>query len=61
MYLKSAFTIREQINQLKERGLEITDSDNCEHYLNHISYYRLANLYRYHPLLNKTFLKMPIT
>lgn len=42
MYLKSAFTIREQINQLKERGLEITDSDNCEHYLNHISYYRLA-------------------
>lgn len=42
MYLKNAFTILEQINQLKERGLEITDSDNCEHYLNHISYYRLA-------------------
>lgn len=42
MYTKEAFTIAEQIAQLKARGLEIKEDDNCEHFLAHISYYRLA-------------------
>jgi abortive infection bacteriophage resistance protein len=42
MFSKRAYTIQEQINQLKERGLEINDSDNAEHFLSQISYYRLA-------------------
>lgn len=42
MYNKLALTINQQIEKLKNRGLVITDSDNAEHYLNHISYYRLA-------------------
>ncbi len=42
MYNKTAFTIDEQIVQLKNRGLLILDSDNAEHFLSHISYYRLA-------------------
>lgn len=42
MYTKKAFTIEQQIEQLKQRGLEITEEDNGEHHLKHISYYRLA-------------------
>ena len=42
MYDKQAFTIDEQIKQLTRRGLIISASDNAEHYLSHISYYRLA-------------------
>ncbi len=42
MYNKQAFSIGQQIQQLKERGLTIEDSDNAPHYLSHISYYRLA-------------------
>jgi len=42
MYQKPAFTISEQIEQLKQRGLIIELQDNATHYLNHISYYRLA-------------------
>ena len=42
MYDKQAFTIDEQIKQLKRRGLIISASDNAEHYLSNISYYRLA-------------------
>ena len=42
MYNKTAFTIDDQIAQLKFRGLSITESDNAEHFLSHISYYRLA-------------------
>lgn len=42
MYTKEAFTIEQQIAQLKARGLEIKKEDNCEHFLSHISYYRLA-------------------
>ncbi|SKC02811.1 Abortive infection bacteriophage resistance protein [Sphingobacterium nematocida] len=42
MYNKQAFSIEQQIQQLKERGLTIQDSDNAPHYLSHISYYRLA-------------------
>jgi len=42
MYSKRPYTIQEQIQQLKTRGLEINDSDNAEHYLSQISYYRLA-------------------
>src|SRR5690606_34050020 len=42
MYDKQAFTIDEQIKQLKRRGLIISSSDNAEHYLSNISYYRLA-------------------
>ncbi|TDS12344.1 Abi-like protein [Sphingobacterium paludis] len=42
MYDKSAFTIQQQIKRLGDRGLIIADSDNAEHCLSHISYYRLA-------------------
>lgn len=42
MYKKDPFTIKEQINQLKQRGLIINNDNEAEHYLSHISYYRLA-------------------
>lgn len=42
MFTKRAFTIEEQISQLKARGLNINADDNAEHYLSHISYYRLG-------------------
>lgn len=42
MFNKNAFTIQQQIDQLKQRGLIITDKDEADHYLSHISYYRLA-------------------
>lgn len=42
MFIKKALSITEQIDQLKNRGLIITNDDNAEHYLSHISYYRLA-------------------
>lgn len=42
MYIKGALTIKEQIAQLQQRGLEIIVADNAEHFLSHISYYRLA-------------------
>lgn len=42
MFEKKATTIDEQINLLKTRGLEILSSDEAEHHLSHISYYRLG-------------------
>lgn len=42
MFSKRAYSIQEQIQQLQARGLEISDIDNAEHFLGHISYYRLA-------------------
>ncbi|PWS31121.1 Abi family protein [Pedobacter paludis] len=42
MYNKQSLTIEEQIVQLINRGLVITDSDLAFHFLSHISYYRLA-------------------
>jgi len=42
MYNKQAFTIQQQLDQLKDRGLIITDADTAANYLSHISYYRLA-------------------
>lgn len=42
MFDKRAFTIQQQIIQLKERGLSISEDDRAEHYLSHISYYRLG-------------------
>lgn len=42
MFNKPATTIQEQIDLLKTRGLEIMPSDNAEHHLRHISYYRLG-------------------
>ncbi|WP_104385643.1 Abi family protein [Sphingobacterium sp. HMA12] len=42
MYEKKAFTIDDQIQQLKDRGLFISEFDNIQHYLSHISYYRPA-------------------
>ncbi len=42
MFNKNALTIQQQIEQLKGRGLIITDEDEADHYLSHISYYRLA-------------------
>lgn len=42
MYDKPPFSIDKQIQRLKQRGLYITPEDNIEHYLSHISYYRLG-------------------
>ncbi|WP_108867503.1 Abi family protein [Aquimarina aquimarini] len=42
MFKKEPTTIQEQIQKLKDRGLEIITEDNAEHYLSHISYYRLG-------------------
>lgn len=41
-YEKEALTIDEHIDLLIERGLEVADRNEARHYLNHISYYRLA-------------------
>ncbi|WP_026837371.1 Abi family protein [Gillisia sp. JM1] len=42
MFDKTALTIEDQIEKLKNRGLEIYPEDNAAHYLSHISYYRLG-------------------
>ena len=42
IYDKKTFTIDEHIQQLRERGLSITDDVLARHYLTHVSYYRLA-------------------
>ena len=42
MFEKLPFTIQEQIERLQERGLIISPEDNANHYLSHISYYRLG-------------------
>jgi abortive infection bacteriophage resistance protein len=42
IYNKKTFTIDEHINQLRERGLSITDEKLANHYLSQVSYYRLA-------------------
>lgn len=46
MYNKQSLAIDEQIVQLINRGLVITDSDSAFHFLSHISYYRLAGYHR---------------
>ncbi len=42
IYSKKAITIKEQVEQLEERGLIIANHYLAEKYLSHISYYRLA-------------------
>ena len=42
MFEKPPFTIEQQIERLKERGLIIFPEDNANHHLSHISYYRLG-------------------
>lgn len=42
MGYKSAFTIEQHIQQLRDRGLIIDDENVAKHYLSHVSYYRLA-------------------
>jgi abortive infection bacteriophage resistance protein len=42
MFEKTAFTITQQIERLQERGLIISTEDKADHYLSHISYYRLG-------------------
>ncbi|MBC9797298.1 Abi family protein [Sinomicrobium weinanense] len=42
MFDKEATTIEEQIKLLRRRGLSIHPEDDAEHYLSHISYYRLG-------------------
>ncbi len=42
IYSKKSFTIDEHIQQLRERGLIISDENEAKFYLSHISYYRLA-------------------
>ena len=42
MFKKEATTIKEQVERLQQRGLEISAYDQAEHHLKHISYYRLG-------------------
>jgi len=42
MFEKEAKTVQQQIELLVSRGLSVNEGDNAEHYLSHISYYRLA-------------------
>ena len=42
LYEKQEFTIQQHIKQLQNRGLIIDDLSLAEHYLAHVSYYRLA-------------------
>jgi len=42
VYSKEAYTIEQHIAQLKGRGLYIEDEELAKHYLQHVSYYRLA-------------------
>ena len=42
MFSKKAFSIKEQIAQLQERGLLIKNTVLAEKYLSNISYYRLG-------------------
>jgi abortive infection bacteriophage resistance protein len=42
MFIKEPYTLEQQIDQLKQRGLEINEADNAAHFLANISYYRLA-------------------
>ncbi|MEP7197319.1 MAG: Abi family protein [Saprospiraceae bacterium] len=41
-YSKAAITIKEQIDQLKNRGLIVSNEAEAEYFLQNISYYRLA-------------------
>jgi abortive infection bacteriophage resistance protein len=41
-YTKPAFTIAQQVAQLRKRGMVIGDSHLAEHYLSQINYYRLT-------------------
>lgn len=41
-YTKPPLTYKEQITQLKERGLQVEDEDKALHILENISYYRLS-------------------
>lgn len=42
IYSKETYTIDQHIEQLKHRGLIIDDTALAKHYLQHVSYYRLA-------------------
>jgi len=42
LYNKTPYSLDEQIDQLRTRGLVISDKDFAIHYLSQISYYRLA-------------------
>lgn len=42
IYDKHTLTIVEHIQQLRRRGLQISDEELAKHYLSHVSYYRLA-------------------
>lgn len=41
-YTKPALTIEQQIAQLRQRGMQISDEAKAKHYLGYISYYRLS-------------------
>lgn len=42
IYDKEAFTIDQHIEQLRNRGMTIVDEEMAKHYLEQVSYYRLA-------------------
>lgn len=42
IYDKQALTVSQHIEQLQKRGMQISDTAIAEHYLAHVSYYRLA-------------------
>jgi abortive infection bacteriophage resistance protein len=41
-YNKPVLTIQQQISQLQQRGMVITNKESAAHYLSHINYYRLG-------------------
>lgn len=64
---KPAYSIVEQIELLKERGVLFKDEENATHFLKNISYYRLKgywwdmqNDYTLHTFKPDTFLKLSL-
>jgi hypothetical protein len=41
------FALTDQISLLQRRGLIIDDSDETDHYFNHIGYYRLSGYWQF--------------
>jgi len=41
-YLKAALSFPDQLAQLQQRGLHVTDPDRALHWLRRVSYYRLS-------------------
>ena len=56
-YCKPPLNIKDQIQLLRQRGMEMPDPDRASSYLSHISYFRLREYWIpcQRPLLNQRF------